>query len=545
MRWCATVLGLGLAVVAAPTTGGEAVLRRIEVAEPNVRSEVTCDIGDLIAAGRVSPRDAVSTVGGRRDGWLLRTPQSPPDFRWPRALLNAVPDAPPLVIDLQLAGTYDVYALVRAVDAGVDPAVKALLGDPAPMAFELALDDASQREIVGAKGFRDRHFDSEVLAGCGWSLTGRKLVVRSLGKPVYLYGFRFVPCESNTLPATSKAMRWLTTDHVTIVQEPDKHFAFPGAARLPDGELVVVYREGTVHETEAIGKVSLSRSRDGGRTWQPRVTALDRPESDDRDPSLFQMSDGTLALFSNDCVCTSCDGGRTWSPPRPTPVFGPKGGVEDEQGRLLYGGLQRMVQADFTRIHGAAAVLQADAVYRSPDKGVTWEPAGVATYTLYVPGRSDYVWYDEPFLCVVPNRFWIFAARVDLDGFARIIRSPDRGRTWEPVRKTPVWGFPQHLLPLRDGRLLMTYGYRRPPFGVRACLSTDCGETWDLANEVILRMDGGTPLGQARKVVDGDLGYPTSVQLADGTIFTVYYHNTAGSNCFIAGTFWKLPEIRP
>ena len=90
----------------------------------------------------------------------------------------------------------------------------------------------------------------------------------------------------------------------------------------------------------------------------------------------------------------------------------------------------------------------------------------------------------------------------------------------------------------------MTYGYRRPPLGVRACLSSDCGKTWDLANEIVLRLDGGTPPEQNRKVADADLGYPTSVQLADGSIFTVYYHNTAGSNCFIAGTFWKLPDAK-
>ena len=89
-------------------------------------------------------------------------------------------------------------------------------------------------------------------------------MVQSLGKPVYLYGFRFVPCASNQPPAISKAMRWLATNHVTIVHEPDRHFAFPGAARLPDGDLAVVYREGTRHETEASGKVSLSRSSDGG-----------------------------------------------------------------------------------------------------------------------------------------------------------------------------------------------------------------------------------------------------------------------------------------
>lgn len=353
MRWYATILALAIAVLPRGACGGESALRRVEVAEPEVRSEVNWDIADLIGARRLSPRNAVATTADRQGSWLLRSPQSPPLLRWPRNLLNVLADAPPLFVDPQLTGTYDVYAIVRAVDAQGALTAKATPGDPLPMAFELALDDASRREIVGAKGFRERHFDTEVLAGCGWTLTGRKLVLRSLGKPVYLYGFRFVPCDSNEPPCNRKATRWLAGDHVTIVQESDRHFAFPGAAQLPDGELVVVYREGTVHETEATGKISLSRSRDGGRTWQPRVTALDRPGIDDRDPSLFQMSDGTLALFSDDCVCTSRDGGRTWGPPRPTPVFGPKGGVEDEEGRLLYGGLQRVVQADFTRIQGS------------------------------------------------------------------------------------------------------------------------------------------------------------------------------------------------
>jgi len=163
-----------------------------------------------------------------------------------------------------------------------------------------------------------------------------------------------------------------------------------------------------------------------------------------------------------------------------------------------------------------------------------------------VRDRSDYIWYDEPFLCVLPGPCWVFTARVDLDGFARIVRSLDRGRTWEPVLKTPVWGFPQHLLPLRDGRLLMTYGYRRKPFGVRACLSSDQGRTWDVDNEIVIRMDGGTAAGKPRVVADEDLGYPTSVQLADGSMLTVYYHNADGSNCFIAGTFWTPPpQQRP
>ena len=88
----------------------------------------------------------------------------------------------------------------------------------------------------------------------------------------------------------------------------------------------------------------------------------------------------------------------------------------------------------------------------------------------------------------------------------------------------------------------MSYGYRRPPYSVRACLSHDNGKTWNIENEIVLRMDGGTPQGQPRKVGDTDLGYPTSIQRDDGSIFTVYYMNTAGSNCFVAVTFWRLPQ---
>jgi len=530
------LLAVGMVYSAGARGGSE--LQQVKVPQPVDSTEMSLDIGDLITSGAVEPASAVSIDEGKEGCWLLRTSKGPRHLRWYRDLLNAPPDVPDLTIDPKLTGVYDIYVQVRAVDAAGPDCVF-------PMTFELALDDGSKRELVGVKGFPGYHFDTEVLACHGWPLEGRKLVLRCLGKPVYLYGFRFVPsAAAGAAAAEQKVTRWLATDHVTFVEEPDRHFAFPGAALLKNGDLAVVYREGTVHGVERIGKVSLSRSVDGGRTWLPRVTALDRPDVDDRDPSLFQMSDGMVLLTSPDCLSTSTDGGKTWSEPRPTPVFGPKGPVEDEEGNIVYGGLQRVVQREFTQIRGRSALLQANAVYRSADKASSWEAAGLAAYTLYLKGAEaplDYIWYDEPFMCVVPHKFWVFSVRVDLDGFARIIRSPDRGKTWEPIIKTPVWGYPQHLLPLRDGRLLMTYGYRCPPWGIRACLSGDNGKTWDIDNEIILRMDGGTPEGQERKVIDRDLGYPVSVQLDDGTIFTVYYHNTAGTNCFIAGTFWRLP----
>lgn len=505
--------------------------------------EVRADIGKLISEGKVQPASAISTDAVKEKCWLLRTPNGPPELRWSGNMLNWREDAPDLTLDLGLEGTYDIYAQVRAVNGSGAMGVSSKVDDALPMAFTLELDDGSKREVVSAKGFPDHHFDLEVLACHEWNLTGRKIILRSMGKPVYLAGFRLVPTQKAMGAVTSrKTMRWLATDHVVIAKEEAKHFAFPGVALLKNGDLAVVYREGTIHMPEPTGRVSLSRSTDGGRTWLPRVTALDRPGIDDRDPSIFQMANGTVLLTSSDCLCTSTDSAHTWSKPLPTPVFGPHGAVEDEDGNIVYGALKREVQSELTRVGDRSVRLQADAAYRSKDLGQTWDSAGIAAFTTYIPGAMDYVWLDEPFMAVVPQKFWIFSARVDLDGFVRIIRSPDRGKTWEPVIKTPIWGYPQHLLRLRDGRLLMSYGYRRPPYGVRACLSSDNGKTWDLDNEIVIRMDGGAPAGTKVKVVDKDLGYPVSVQLGDGRIFTVYYLNKDGSNCFIAGTFWAVPD---
>jgi hypothetical protein len=43
---------------------------------------------------------------------------------------------------------------------------------------------------------------------------------------------------------------------------------------------------------------------------------------------------------------------------------------------------------------------------------------------------------------------------------------------------------------------------------------------------------------------DADLGYPSSVELGDGSILTVYYQKLAAARekCSLLWTRWKLPE---
>ena len=104
-----------------------------------------------------------------------------------------------------------------------------------------------------------------------------------------------------------------------------------------------------------------------------------------------------------------------------------------------------------------------------------------------------------------------------------------------------MWGYPPHMLLLKNADVLCSYGHRRPPYGVLACVSHDSCETWDVANEIVLREDGLTTAGiVAGKGTPDDLGYPRTVDLADGSLFTVYYMTLGDSVTHVAATRWRL-----
>ncbi len=110
--------------------------------------------------------------------------------------------------------------------------------------------------------------------------------------------------------------------------------------------------------------------------------------------------------------------------------------------------------------------------------------------------------------------------------------SDDNGSTWNyanrPVADTGTGGNPPTMTKLRDGRLCLTYGYRDAPHSICAKLSADDGETW--GETIILRDDGG----------NHDIGYPRTVQQADGRMVTVYYFNDhPEGERYIAATLWN------
>ena len=64
----------------------------------------------------------------------------------------------------------------------------------------------------------------------------------------------------------------------------------------------------------------------------------------------------------------------------------------------------------------------------------------------------------------------------------------------------------------------MSYGHRRKPFGNQARISDDGGKTW--SEPITISADGA----------GGDLGYPSTVELGDGSLLTVWYEKPAGSS---------------
>jgi hypothetical protein len=189
------------------------------------------------------------------------------------------------------------------------------------------------------------------------------------------------------------------------------------------------------------------------------------------------------------------------------------------------------------------------AVYGSDDSGLTWEYLAEVARDPTGSGRPTYA----GLLLLPSGRLQCYM--LNIGGIHNAIEmgySDDGGYSWSVPKPIVSWGqspwaarrksevahhgvhyrspWPMRL---RDGRIVVIFGRRKPPFGIGLLVSENDGTTWSA--EVIVRDDGS----------GGDLGYPVATQLDDGRIFTAYYFVEADGNHFgdtrhIAGSFFHL-----
>ena len=280
----------------------------------------------------------------------------------------------------------------------------------------------------------------------------------------------------------------------------------------------------------------VARSRDGGRTWQlERPAGLVAVEDADVKPvPLTETIDFThpgfaltLRFHEKDPAAAyffySYDRARSWRGPHEFPKLGTPA-ILARTDYIVHGPRDLTVFLTAAKTNGREG---RPLCARTTDGGRTWqlvafigpEPLG------FVIMPSTLALDATTFLTTVRVKE---ASGTWIDAWL----SRDRGATWQPHGR-PVAdaggtsGNPPHLIRLRDGRLCLTYGYRSPPMGIRARLSSDQGTSW--SEEIVLRADAVTP----------DLGYPRSFQRDDGKVVTVYYYNDGlHSERFIAATTW-------
>jgi hypothetical protein len=349
--------------------------------------------------------------------------------------------------------------------------------------------------------------------------------------------------------------------------EKFSYFGWPTVLRLSDGTLHVVASGLRSAHLCPFGQTVLVTSRDDGHSWSaPRSihdSALDdrdagivdlgggallvswftsenrayltdsgsssRQEVETWRPTLEALTDTDIARDMGSWVMLSQDRGRTWAAPTRSPVSSPHGPTRLRDGSLIYLGKPFATMADLS--FGQITAM------RSTDRGATWTTLG----TVPLAPGTHHANYCEPHTVELPSGRLVGLIRVEhhagkmlpegIPSFSMMqTHSEDGGCTWSTPRSLGFNGGPPHLVQHSSGTLILTYGHRHAPFGQRAVLSHDGGDTW--SQPLVIRADG----------LGNDLGYPSTVELADGGLFTVCYQQlAAGEKCSLLWSRWRLP----
>lgn len=333
---------------------------------------------------------------------------------------------------------------------------------------------------------------------------------------------------------------------------PFRYQAWPTVCRDEDGILYAVCSGMRVGHVCPFGKNLLSVSRDGGVTWSAPAVINDSC-LDDRDAGICSMGRGKFVMsyfnhpvqlyrkwrnwigsftdafsggmtmgalddyanftaemnHAGSFVRISEDGAQTWGPSIKVPVSSPHGPICARDGRLLW--LGKEMYSELPKQEQGSILLM-----ESRDGGRTWNTLS----KIAVPEGLSVKNLHEPHLAELPDGGLLGAIRVEGEaepvegGTIYLCRSDDGGRTWSVPAATGLQGLPPHLLLCADGSVLCSYARRVPPFGIYAVILRDNGRS--IGEELVI--DELPELKYA-----GDLGYPATVELDDGSYVTVYY----------------------
>ncbi len=357
---------------------------------------------------------------------------------------------------------------------------------------------------------------------------------------------------------------------IIIYENADFHSAFPSVVKKEDGEIIVAFRRapnraifnepGTNH-VDPNSYLVYVRSRDNGHSWTKEPELLyAHPYGGSQDPCLLQLKDGTLicasygwafvresgmdklkepvfknkhgSVFLGGYYLRSTDGGESWEGPYypptvpqemkltpmgdPIPAYNRGAMYEGKDGRIFWV-VAGSDDPENTRKTATCLLI-------SEDKGMSWK------YSCPV-ATDERAAFNETSIYETPKGDLVaFLRTAGLDDQACIARSTDGGNSFGPWKKMGFQGHPLQATRLPDNRVLLVYGYRHEPYGIRArILNPECTD-YETAEEIILRTDGG----------GSDIGYPWATVIDDNQVLVTYYYNLKNGTRHIAGTILEI-----
>jgi len=354
---------------------------------------------------------------------------------------------------------------------------------------------------------------------------------------------------------------------IIIYSDEMFYAAFPSVVTRKDGEILCAFRRApdrralwgapSYTHTDPNSYLVLVRSRDNGETWSKPELIFAHPLGGSQDPCMVQLVDGAIVCtsygwalvpqegldklpdtpkhgafcFLGGYVLRSQDGGKSWQGPfippplpgdsskdvlgKPVPAFNRGAMVQCRDGKLYWAVAGKdYAESRVTSVH----------LLISSDRGETW------TYSCPV-AKDDKITFNETSLIETPKGDLVAFMRTDkFEGKLAYARSTDGGRSFEHWKDGGFFGHPFYAMHLPDGRVLLVYGYRKEPFGIRAkILNAECTDI-ETAPEYVLRDDGGS----------GDIGYPWATMLPNGNVLVAYYFNIKDGTRHIAGSILKI-----
>ncbi len=351
---------------------------------------------------------------------------------------------------------------------------------------------------------------------------------------------------------------------------------WPTVCRDEAGTLYAVSSSFRMEHCCPFGKTAMYISKNGGKTWTPPIVINDT-YMDDRDAGIVYLGNGkmlvswfchpyeayeklgvgikefdhhkdgtmpavkgmmdTNALLADEhklggsYVRMSDDYGVTWSEPVKVSVTAPHGPIRLSDKSILYFGKEMPDSGETVDTSGNKAHIQA---IKSNDGGYTWEK--LADLKIPVGTTVDNFW--EPHAVELPDGRILAAIRaqgkeVPFEFTIYTTVSADGGKTWSEFKCMNICGSPPHLLLHSSGAIICSYGRRTDPYGEHAIVSYDLGESW--TDDYVLNdnfIEG---------IIDNDMGYPSSTELDDGSIMSVYYQKVDDDpSPSVLWTNWKL-----